>query len=65
MARHDARARSLGPSHWDVVCTDCPGDGARVGESATTMALTLRRHAEDLADLHRELYSDLGDRMLR
>ena len=65
VAEHDAKARKITATEWDVVCPGCPGRGNRVGAVPDSPPLTCREQAQLLADFHRLIYSELGDRILR
>ena len=64
VAQHDAEARKITPREWDVICPGCPGYGTQVGAVQGSPALTCREQAQLLADFHRQLYSELGERLL-
>jgi hypothetical protein len=65
VAQHDAKVRKISAGEWDVVCPGCPGHGTRVGAVRDSPELTCREQAQLLADFHRQIYSELGDRILR
>ena len=65
VAQHDAKARKITATEWDVVCPGCPGRGTRVGAVRDSPALTCKEQAQLLADFHRQIYSEAGDRILR
>ncbi len=50
---------------WDVVCRGCPGHDAQVGAVPDSPPLHWREQAQLLADFHNQIYSELGDRILR
>ena len=64
VAEHDANPRRITATEWDVVCPGCPGHGMSVGAVRNSPALTCREQAQLLADFHRQIYSELGDRIL-
>ena len=65
VAEHEAKARKITATEWDVVCPGCPGHGTRVGAVRDSPALTCQEQAQLLADFHRQIYSEAGDRILR
>jgi hypothetical protein len=65
MARHEAWVRKINDKEWDAVCSACPGRDVALNTARRGPALTSREQAQHLADFHRQLYSDLGDRILR
>lgn len=65
VAEHDAKARKVSAAEWDVVCPGCPGRGTQVGAVRDSPALTCLEQAQLLADFHRQIHSELGDRILR
>lgn len=65
VARHQATARRIGEVEWDVVCRGCPGHDAQVGAVPDSPPLHCREQAQLLADFHNQIYSEMGDRILR
>jgi hypothetical protein len=65
VAEHHAKARRISATEWDVICPGCPGHGTQVGAVRDSPALTCREQAQLLADFHRQIYSEMGDRILR
>ena len=65
VAEHKATARRIGETEWDVVCRGCPGHDAQVGAVRDSPPLTCKEQAQLLADFHDQIYSELGDTILR
>ncbi len=65
MANHEAWAQRIDENRWEAACPACPGNDFVVGTVVDGPVLTCREQAQHLADFHRQLYSDLGDRILR
>jgi hypothetical protein len=65
MAQHEAWVRKISDTEWEAVCPACPGQDVALSALRRGPALTSTEQAQHLADFHRQLYSDLGDRILR
>jgi len=65
VAEHNAWARRLSETEWEIRCSGCPGNDSHVGGVSNSPALTTREQAQLLAQFHRQVYGEMGEEILR
>jgi hypothetical protein len=65
VAEHNAWARRVSATEWDIRCPGCPGYDSQVGGVVGSPALTTQDQAQQLAEFHRQVYGEMGEEILR